>query len=370
MSIIITVITWILGLVCLVFMVLSLLAGHYVSSGLAMIMAIVLIPVLRNWFWEYSGIKLPVWLQIVIVPVCLFFFMFFIFNTMGNKYSIYENDQIEEKLNNIYNSHLALWGLDFQTRFIKTQYGIVHVIASGKEDLPPLILLHASSMSSWPWVYNVEELNQHYRTYAIDTIGDAGRSKLSKMEVYPNTGEKLAVLYKEIMDSLGVEKASFIGASQGGYIATNIALYAQERVDKIVLCGPMGYTGTFRSVMRIIFTTMFPLKAIQENATRWAFGDNPHVLAEVSEWFRTILTGVISRQARPKSFSDEQLQSLKMPVLLLLGNNDGLTGNPQKALKRVEKLPNFQTRVLETGHLISAEKPEMFNHLVLKFLGE
>jgi pimeloyl-ACP methyl ester carboxylesterase len=278
--------------------------------------------------------------------------------------------EIEEKITEIYNNKLAQWDPANQTSFITTQYGKVHVIAGGKPENPPLLLLHASSMASWSWLYNVDGLNEYYRTYAIDTIGDAGRSSLANIDIYPQTGEELAALYEEIMDSLHIEKASVIGASQGGYITTNLALYAPDRVDKIVLCGPMGYIGTFRSVMRIIFTTMFPLKPIQENAVRWAFGDDPKVLAEVDEWFHTILEGVISRQARPQTFSQEQLKSLSMPVLLLLGSKDGLVGNPKHTQKRVRNLGNFRTQVLDTGHLISAEKPEKFNKLVLEFLEE
>ncbi|MBD3289115.1 hypothetical protein GF337_09950 [candidate division KSB1 bacterium] len=96
-----------------------------------------------------------------------------------------------------------------------------------------------------------------------------------------------------------------------------MALYAPERVEKLVLCGPMGYTGTNSSVLRILFTTMFPAKPVRASATRWAFGDDPAINAAVGEWFETILTGVISRQARPTPFTQEQLQHLKMPVLLL-----------------------------------------------------
>jgi pimeloyl-ACP methyl ester carboxylesterase len=170
------------------------------------------------------------------------------------------------------------------------------------------------------------------------------------------------------MDRLGIEKAYFIGASQGGFIATNIALLAPERVTKLILCGPMGYTGTTKSVLRILFTTMFPLKPIQQSATRWAFGDDPEIQQAVGGWFETILEGVISRQARPQPFSAGQLQSLKMPVLLLLGKRDGLVGNPEDARQLVRHIPDVRVEVLDTGHLISAEKPEQFNKLVCDFI--
>ena len=175
-------------------------------------------------------------------------------------------------------------------------------------------------------------------------------------------------LYTEIMDSLGVQKACFIGASQGGFISTNIALNTPERVEKIILCGPMGYTGTNTSVLRILFTTMFPVKPIQESATRWAFGNDQKIQDAVGKWFQLILEGVISRQARPQPFSQEQLQRLSMPVLLLLGSRDGLVGNPENAKQHVQCIANVQVEILDTGHLISAEKPDQFNKLVYDFI--
>lgn len=170
------------------------------------------------------------------------------------------------------------------------------------------------------------------------------------------------------MDTLGVQKACFIGASQCGFITTNIALYAPECVEKIILCGPMGYTGTNISVLRILFTTMFPLKPIQKSATIWAFGDDPAINKKVGEWFRLILEGVISRQARPQPFTPEQLQSINMPVLLLLGKRDGLVGNPENAVHFVRDIPKVQVEILDTGHLISAEKPAQFNKLIYEFI--
>jgi pimeloyl-ACP methyl ester carboxylesterase len=113
---------------------------------------------------------------------------------------------------------------------------------------------------------------------------------------------------------------------------------------------------------------MFPLRPVQQSTTRWAFGDDPGVNEAVGEWFQTILKGVISRQARPKPFTKERYQSLKVPALLLLGRRDGLVGNPENAQKLVQSIPDVRVEILDTGHLISAEKPDEFNTLVHDFL--
>ena len=48
----------------------------------------------------------------------------------------------------------------------------------------------------------MEFLNQYYRTYAIDNIGEAGRSALTDLKYFPNDGKAICNLYVEITDKL------------------------------------------------------------------------------------------------------------------------------------------------------------------------
>ncbi len=362
------VLNWILGLFFLSLFILSIAAESWLPSLFVLIITILLLPSFRRFIILRLGLPLPFWLRSVAIPILFVLFIITIFMGMGNKDSVYKTPDIKAKLMAIYDSRIEEWPVPFETRYIETQYGKVHVIISGPADAAPVILLHASAMAGWSWLYNIEGMNQHYRTYAIDTIGDAGRSELRDIENFPPDGKALAMLYSEIMDRLGIEKACFIGASQGGFIATNMALFAPERVSKLVLCGPMGYGGTNLSVLRILLTTMFPVKPLQKSTARWAFGDDPRVNAIVDEWFSAILAGVISRQARPQPFSPQQLRQLNMPVLFLLGTRDGLVGDPLNTRKIARDIPNARVELLDTGHLISAEKPQEFNRLVHEFI--
>ena len=362
--------SWFLALVFFLLFLLSIFSKHYLPALCVLIIMLLFLPPVRHWFKIVTGFQIALWLRIIIIPLLFFLFVFLIFNNMGNKYSIYKNPDIKNRLMAIYDQRLAQWPVPYNIRYITCGYGKVHVIISGPEDAPPLLLLHASAMASWSWLYNIKGLNKYYRTYAIDTIGDAGRSILEDMENFPNDGKALAELYEEIMDRLAIQKACFIGASQGGFISTNMAIYAPERVEKLILCGPMGYAGTNLSVLRILLTTMFPVKPLQKSSVCWAFGDDREVIAAVGEWFNLILEGVISRQARPKPFTQDQLLSIKVPVLLLLGSRDGLVGNPERSKQIVKNIPNFQVKILDTGHLISAEKPDQFNKLVYDFIAK
>lgn len=134
---------------------------------------------------------------------------------MGNKHIIYKNPDIEKKLIDIYDDKMTQWPVPYENCYTKTRYGQVHIIINGPENAPPIILLHALAISSWSRIYNIKMLIKYYRTYAIDTISDAGRSVLTDIEVFPNNVKELAELYKEIMDTLNIQKVHFIGASQG-----------------------------------------------------------------------------------------------------------------------------------------------------------
>ena len=208
---------------------------------------------------------LPILRGVLIVVLLLVFVRLLIF-TKGT--SIYQSPEVKARFIEIYDKKMADWPVLYEDVFLDTQYGKVHVIVSGPEDAPPMLLLHASGVSSWSWIYNVEALSQRYRTYAVDLIGDAGKSEFASMDHVLKTGQDQAALYAEITDKLGAEKAYVVGASEGGFIGTNYALYHPERVEKLVLLGPMGYAGATQSVMRIMFAQFFPIKPIQESTFR------------------------------------------------------------------------------------------------------
>jgi len=55
----------------------------------------------------------------------------------------------------IYNEKLTEWPVPYESVFLDTSYGKVHVIESGPTDAPPLLLIHASAVAGWSWLDNV-----------------------------------------------------------------------------------------------------------------------------------------------------------------------------------------------------------------------
>jgi pimeloyl-ACP methyl ester carboxylesterase len=282
--------------------------------------------------------------------------------------SIYNTSEYQKKLMEIYDTRLEQWPSSYKSIFIDSAYGKVHVIASGPEDAPPVLLLHAASLSASSWLYNIEGLNRHYRTFAIDNIGEAGKSVLDDPVNYPKDGKSLSELYMDIMDKLGVEQSYLIGASNGGYIATSCALYAPARIKKLALLGPMGLTPATDSVVSKLsqFSTD-TTESFKEHIFNWSLGDNPRVIDTCGEWFSLVMDGVTPSIADPETFKPAQLREIKVPILLILGNKDNLVGDPDQVKELALCVPDIQIEVLDSGHGISIEQPEVINTMIHKF---
>ena len=299
--------------------------------------------------------------------IILLLFMFIRLLMGGDVTSIYKTPEVKRRLMNIYDEKMKDWPVPFEDVFLNTGYGKVHVIVSGPENSPPMLLLHASAVSSWSWKYNIEGLSRHFRIYAIDLIGDAGKSEFADLKHIMKTGKDQAELYAEITKNLGVVKAYVVGASEGGFIGSNYAMFHPERVKKLVLLGPMGYSGALKSVLRITIAQLFPLKSIQESTFRWAFSDNAKLRDEYKEWFPLIMNGQLPAKVAPLPFSAEKRRRLSMPVLFVFGKKDNLVGNPEQAKARVQDIQNVRVEILDAGHLMAGELPDQVNTLIIDF---
>ncbi len=93
--------------------------------------------------------------------------------------SVFRTPEDEAKYMAAYDAVLALWPVPYESFDVPTRFGKTHVIASGPKEAQPLVLLHATSASATMWFSNIADLSRNYRTYALDTIGEPGKSVVS-----------------------------------------------------------------------------------------------------------------------------------------------------------------------------------------------
>lgn len=95
---------------------------------------------------------------------------------------------------------------------------------------PPLLLLHGLAASARWWERVLPSLAAHHRVHAVDlpAFGATGHGVRFHLERVPDQ-------LIELMDGLGIGRASVIGHSMGGLIAGRMAADHPGRIDRLVL---------------------------------------------------------------------------------------------------------------------------------------
>jgi pimeloyl-ACP methyl ester carboxylesterase len=273
----------------------------------------------------------------------------------------------------IYNTRLAGWPVPFEEIELPGRYGRTHVVACGNASAPPLLLVHMAATPAFAWRGLIEPLAGQYRVYALDTIGDVGKSELADPRVHPRSGEQYSAWLCEVCDALHVEIAHVLGGSMGGWISMNHAAYAPHRVRRLALLVPMGlppWLQTLRVLLRLMSSQFLASGKKTERLLSWLMGSDPVVREEVGEW----MTAVIDFHCTPKlgsplPLSAATLGTIRVPTLIMLGGRDRLVGNAQAAARRArEHIRDVEIEILpDACHAMSIEQPERVARRLLKF---
>jgi pimeloyl-ACP methyl ester carboxylesterase len=275
-----------------------------------------------------------------------------------------------------YDALLHKWPIPYESINIPTSFGLTHVITCGPADAPPLVLLHGLQATALIWRPNVADLSRHFRVYAVDVIGQGGKSMSSRRL---RTGQNLADWMCEWFDALGIEQAAVVGNSYGGFIAMNQALLAPQRVKQIVLINP---AGVFASILPYVMTLFWELI---RDTLRWRgkqpkpdfaerLGRNVQLSGEDTEWAALMSLVTFNWEVKvnsifPRKFRDAELRAIDKPALLLMGDND-VVYDPLATLHLAKRrMPSLQAHMVPGAHHAAAmAKPEAVNALILEFL--
>lgn len=269
----------------------------------------------------------------------------------------------------------AVWPENSDSVYVDTSFGKTFVRICGLESAPPLVLLHAGRSDSLMWSESIGPFSEKYRTYAVDTIGECGLSVNTKLL-------KGAEDYSQWLDELFTglhldDNINLLGMSFGGWIAGQYALGHQDRLNKVVLLSPAGIVLPLckQFYVRAMLAAL-PIKYCRYNILIWLCEDEKKQDEELFKNTTLYHSDMIQQCFKsspmttiPTKLSDQQLQSLKVPVLFLTGANEKVY-SPTKAIERLEKIaPSIQREIIPGGgHDLISVKNDLVNTKVLKFL--
>lgn len=190
----------------------------------------------------------------------------------------------------------------------------------------PIVLVHgfASDLArNWKDVGWMGWLNEAgYRVIALDCRGHGKSAKLYNVEDY--TGLKMADDVINLMDHLGVERAHLMGYSMGGMISARLLLHYAERFEKAVLAGVGGtmIDGSRRDSSAIADGLLADdVDSITDERARGF-----RMFADASGGDRKALATYM--QAGRPTYDAAEFAKVTLPVLVVAGEKDDLTGDP------------------------------------------
>jgi pimeloyl-ACP methyl ester carboxylesterase len=251
----------------------------------------------------------------------------------------------------------------------------------------PIVFIHGISGCWQNWLENLPHFGRGHRAIALDLPG-FGASPMPSWEL---TIPAYARLLHDFCEKLGVEDATVVGNSMGGFIAAEAVTAGPARFDRLMLVAAAGILNTWNPEERA-------------TATAWAWkAFGPHFAHQG----RLIVSRPRARQIvfrpfvrypgrlredllleqiegglkRAEGFGDalralirhdirERLGEIEMPTTIVWGQSDRVIPMAA-ALSYHRRIPHSRLEIFErTGHVPQLERPLRFNGLLDEFLAE
>ncbi len=253
---------------------------------------------------------------------------------------------------------------------------------------PPFICLHGLGGTKASFMPTIAALApEGNRVIAIDFpgFGDSGKPHNA-----PYDAPWFAATVVELLDELGLERATFAGNSMGGRVAIELGIAHAERVDKLVLLAPALAWLKERPwkwllqvpLPRLGYLQPTPRRIIEPIVRKLVpGGDRGWTAAGVDEFLRAYLTPAgrfafyecLRNIYRDEPYGEQgfwtRLKKLGPESLFVWGREDVLV--PISFMRHVERtLPRSTHLELDCGHVPQIERPEATNAAILELLAD
>ncbi|CAH0990477.1 Esterase YbfF [Sinobacterium norvegicum] len=243
----------------------------------------------------------------------------------------------------------------------------------------PVVLIHGLLGMGDNLLALAKQLSEHYQVLLID-LPYHGKSPWQGGFSHSQQAQSIV----SCLEQLGIEKFSLVGHSLGGKIAMQIALLHPSMVEAIVVAdiAPVHYQqhrhrGVFTGLRAVNLQALN--KRSEADAEMAEYIEEPGVRQFLLKNLYKGEDGQFRWRADIKSLEQHyheiaqgpQLDSrYSGPCLFIKGqNSDYITADHQQAMRGY--FPAFSFKMIaNTGHWLHAEKPLIFNALVVRFLAQ
>ncbi len=244
----------------------------------------------------------------------------------------------------------------------------------------PVILIHGSGpgVSAWSnWRLAIPSLAERLHVFAYDQIG-FGYTELPDKHDY--NLEHWTDHLLSFMQAVGVEQAHLIGNSMGAAVALAAAVTHPDRVNKLVLMGPMGvsfpitegldtvwgYTPSIAHMKQLIDIFAYNRKLVTNELAEQRY--RASIRAGMQEAFSSMFPTPRQQGVDALAAYEERLPKVQAQTLIFHGRDDRVIPLVSSE-KLLNILDNVQLHVFShCGHWTMIEHAAAFNRLTRDFL--
>ena len=223
----------------------------------------------------------------------------------------------------------------------------------------PLLLLHGGLGSSDSFKSQVDFFAKAYSVITPDSRGHGRTSDGDQAISYQLMADDMI----KLLDHLGIDSVYVVGKSDGGNTGLVMAISYPKRIRKLVAIGSNSRPeGTKDDYMDMIS------RMTAETAGRNVI-ENYESLAPDPQHFSILFEKVKKMWLSAPNISQEQLTSMKVRTLLVVGDGDII--KLDHTIELFESIPNAQLCVVPgSSHYVLDERPELLNGIINEFFKE
>lgn len=228
------------------------------------------------------------------------------------------------------------------SQFVELEGGLtVHLRDEGPQDAPAILLLHGSNADLHTWQPWVDRLKQDYRVVRFDQVGHGLTGPA------PDGDYRVPAFVEDVdqvADHLGLDRFVLAGNSMGGAIALGYALEHPDRLAGLVLVdaggapkkgnerGNIGFKLAATPGINALMQSVTP-RALVESSLEQSVSNKAVVTDAAVDRYWELLrypgnrAATMARFSAPReTFDADALAEVKVPTLILWGEEDALIG--------------------------------------------
>lgn len=291
------------------------------------------------------------------------------------KASLYKSPEAKAIAFKSYDHVLAFWPVEYDEVWVKTDYGVSHVIVSGPDGAKPVFLLPSLFADATMWYANVGALAEHSRVYCLDQITYGGKSEPSGKTV-ADVHDYVA-WFSQIMKHFGYDKVSVAGLSYGSWLSLALTREIPNSIASVIMLDPsetfvkMDGGIAWKGFWSFAF---FPNRKEYHKFFNWMGGGFSSPKSDI--WLEHMLDvieyGSVGMFDIPQHriYHAEDLTMVVMPVLIIAGGTPIIYKDPHALAAAAAKvLPHAEIEIIpETGHSLNIERSSVVNAKMVDFL--